>query len=121
MRRLKRIRGVSQPVQALALALRREQTPEEILLWDALRDRQLDGTKFRRQAPMGKFILDFYAPVCKLVIELDGAQHLAQAERDAERTACLAAYGMRVLRFTNAQIHGDMEGVLAAIRVAIGE
>ena len=105
----------------MALELRREQTPEEIALWEALRDRRLSGIKFRRQAPMGRFILDFYAPSHKLVVELDGAQHRAQAERDAERTTHLAAHGLRVIRFPNAQIHTNFIGILETIEKAFKE
>jgi very-short-patch-repair endonuclease len=118
---MRRIRGVSQSVQEAALELRREQTPEEIALWEALRDRQLSGVKFRRQAPMGRFILDFYAPSHKLMVGLDGAHHQKQVERDSERTAHLAAQGLSVLRFSNGQIHADFAGVITTIEKALKE
>ena len=66
--------------------MRQEQTPAEDLFWDMLRNRQLQGFKFRRQAPLGPFIADFYCAACRLVIDIDGGIHLAQNEQDQQRT-----------------------------------
>ncbi len=81
-------------------------TPAEKRLWSALRNKQLDGLKFRRQHPVGNFILDFYCPACKLVIEVDGKIHdrPSQINRDRARTAKLMEYGYTVLRFRNEQV-----------------
>jgi very-short-patch-repair endonuclease len=70
-----RIRGTTPEIEAAAIELRKKLTPSEKQLWQALRGGKLGGFKFRRQHPVGRFILDFYCPVCKLVIELDGAIH----------------------------------------------
>src|SRR5512140_907244 len=83
-----------------AIELRKEPTPAETRLWSYLRKDQL-GITFRRQHAIGPYIADFCAPSKKLIIELDGSQHLDQAESDAERTDFLASKGYRVLRFWN--------------------
>jgi very-short-patch-repair endonuclease len=105
-------------VEQVARALRRDLTPAERRLWSALRGHQLSGIGFRRQHPVGRFILDFCAPSHRLAIEVDGPVHDAQRERDAERTAVLRAHGYRVLRLRNEEIVGDMPAVLARIREA---
>ena len=114
-----RIRGVSAPVQQAATLLREDITPAEQRLWDALRAKRLGGLRFRAQHPVGRFVLDFYCPACKLGIELDGSVHDGQAGQDAARTAFLAAYGYRVLRFTNDQVMTELPAVLARINAAI--
>ncbi len=118
---MKRARGVSPGVQQVARTLRRELTPAERILWNALRGRQLDGLGFWRQHPVGRFVLDFYLSSHHLVVELEGASHEAQRERDAERTAWLAAYGYRVLRFRNEEVLNDLSGVLQRIRLTVQE
>jgi len=79
--------------------LRNNMTEAEKALWQALRGRQISGCKFRRQHPFGDFILDFVCLNNKLVIEIDGSQHVEQAERDQLRTLELQTAGFRVLRF----------------------
>ena len=103
--------------QALSNArqLRRQQTDAEQKLWSAIRNRQLAGLKFRRQVPIGAYIVDFYCHECRLVLELDGSQHLAQLEYDDIRTCFLQAQGIRVLRFWNNEILSNIEGVLQQI------
>jgi very-short-patch-repair endonuclease len=98
--------------------LRREQTKAERILWEELRDRKLDGVKFRRQAIMEHFVLDFYCHAHRLLIELDGPIHLDPdiAAYDAERQAFIQAMGIRVLRFTNDQIENHTNDVLTSIR-----
>lgn len=115
--RQKRIR-TSAPVQQRARELRREMTPPEKLLWDRLRDRQLEGVKFRRQHPLGPLIADFYCAECRLVVEIDGDIHDLQSERDAVRTEQFKQYGYQVIRFRNEQVLNDLGGVLAAIKAA---
>jgi very-short-patch-repair endonuclease len=97
-------------------------TPAEIRLWQALKHRQLDGLKFRRQPSIGPFIADFYCPAAKLVIELDGSVHDSEAaqQQDAERTAYLVSLGLRVVRFENREVMGNLEGVLGEIREQAG-
>lgn len=99
----------------LARQLRRTMTPAERALWQHLRRNQLQGLHFRRQQIIDGFIADFYCHAAGLVIELDGAVHGDQAAYDAERTAILERRGLRVLRFHNEQVFGDLEVVLAAI------
>jgi very-short-patch-repair endonuclease len=99
--------------------LRREMTPAERRLWAYLRGNRLNGVGFRRQHAIGNFIVDFCAPRQKLVIELDGGQHLDQEEYDAERTAFLEGQGYRVLRFWNDAVMNDLQGVIRAIQIAL--
>jgi very-short-patch-repair endonuclease len=101
-----------------AREMRREPTEPERRLWQKVRRKQLDGYKFRRQHPIGRFILDFYCHEARLVVELDGESHAFQEEYDAARTEWLKAQGLRVLRFPNQVVMKNMEGVLAAILMA---
>ena len=101
--------------------LRKELTPAEQKLWAYLRDNQIDGVSFRRQHAIGKYIPDFCAVQEKLVIELDGSQHLEQQEYDKERTKYLEAQGYKVIHFWNNQVMSDMNGVILAITNAIEE
>ena len=98
-----------------AKQLRQQQTDAEQFLWLRLRNRRLAGLKFRRQVPIGSYIVDFYCHDCALVVELDGAQHLAQVEYDAVRTAFLQAQGLSVLRFWNHEVLQQLDSVLEQI------
>ena len=97
-----------------ARSLRQSSTDAERRLWKALRDRQLEDYKFRRQRPIGPFIADFVCLEHLLVIELDGSQH-AGSDYDAARTAWLQQHGWRVLRFWNNDVLLNIEGVAEAI------
>jgi very-short-patch-repair endonuclease len=101
--------------------LRQRETRAEEVLWEALRDRRLDGLKFRRQHPVGALVIDFCCPARRLAVEVDGDVHAAQVERDAEREAVLAAAGYRVLRFPNDAVRHDLADVLSAIAAAARE
>src|SRR2546422_527785 len=90
-------------------------TLAEAVLWKELRGRKLNGMKFRAQHPVGQFILDFYCPECKLVIEVDGLLHEGRQEMDEARTLHLEAYGYKVIRFTNQEVVHDLASVLARI------
>ena len=92
-----------------ARRLRREATDVEALLWQHLRNRQLGGLKFRRQATVGKAIPDFICAEKRLIVELDGGQH--SEEVDAGRTAKLAVLGCRVIRFWNNDVIENLESV----------
>jgi very-short-patch-repair endonuclease len=98
--------------------LRREATIAEKLLWWRLRARQLEGAKFRRQHPVGPYIVDFYCAERGLAVELDGGQHFTDEGKayDERRTEYLAAQGVRVIRFSNGEIFEELEGVVEAIR-----
>ena len=101
--------------------LRKELTPAERKLWSRIRNDQLNGVNFRRQHAVGKYIPDFCSPKEKLIVELDGSQHLEQQEYDAERTKYFESLGYKVIRFWNNQILNDMNGVILAITYAIEE
>jgi very-short-patch-repair endonuclease len=110
-----RIRGTNPQVEQAARDLRKNLTPAEEYLWQALKSKQLNGLRFRSQHPVGNFILDFYCPSCKLVVEVDGSIHDDRQDRDLARTQALEAYGYFVLRFTNDQVLGDLATVLKKI------
>ena len=111
-------RNTSPAVRARAKMLRTEQTPAERMLWRVLRDRAVNGLKFRRQHPLDGFVLDFFCAEAKLCVELDGGIHDGQRERDAERTAQLEARGLRVIRFRNEEVIDDISSVLTRIAKA---
>ena len=98
-----------------ARALRRRMTDAERLLWRHLRNRELGGWKFRRQYPVGSFIVDFICVEKNVVIEVDGGQHAENAEQDLQRSAYLKKMGYRVLRFWNNEVLQETEAVLEAI------
>jgi very-short-patch-repair endonuclease len=101
---------------ARARALRRDASEAEQRLWQRLRNRQIEGLKFRRQHEIGPFIADLVCDEAKLIVEADGGQHAEQAVADAHRTAWLEAQGYRVLRFWNHEILQDTDDVLERIR-----
>jgi very-short-patch-repair endonuclease len=101
--------------------LRTRETPVEDILWEELRGRRLDGMKFRRQHPIGAFVVDFCCTEGRLAIELDGGIHAEQREQDTEREAILTLAGYRVIRFPNQAVRETLPEVLAAIRVAARE
>ena len=108
---------------SLARSLRRRETNSEEKLWLALRNRKLDGWKFRRQVPRGPYIVDFLCADASLVIEIDGIQHDESGNRirDERRSAYLRTGGLRVLRFSNSDVLENLEGVLDEIYVALGK
>ncbi len=106
-------------ILARARELRRPQTPAEAKLWARLHNRQL-GFKFRRQQPIDRFIVDFCCFTSRLIIEVDGDSHVEQADYDAARTEWLEQRGWRVMRFSNAEVHGQIEAVLEAILTECG-
>jgi very-short-patch-repair endonuclease len=99
--------------------MRRTLTDAERKLWYALRDRRLQTVKFRRQAPVVPYIADFLCVQHRLVVEVDGSQHV-QSSRDAARDAWLQREGYRVLRFWNHEVLTARESVLATIAAACG-
>jgi very-short-patch-repair endonuclease len=99
-----------------ARRLRRDATDVERKLWQQLRNRQLGGLKFRRQATVGGHIADFLCAEKRLIVELDGGQHSQEA--DAARTAHLEELGYRVIRFWNNEVNDNLDGVLQAILAA---
>lgn len=94
--------------------LRKKLTPQEIILWSRLRRNQT-GYKFRRQHSIGKYIVDFYCPEKKLIIEVDGWQHEEQKVYDEERTKYFESLGLKVLRFWNNDVNDNLDGVFLKI------
>jgi very-short-patch-repair endonuclease len=99
--------------------LRYNSTEAEANLWTYLRSHRLRNVHFRRQHPIGKYIVDFCAPRQKLIIELDGSQHLDQEDQDMERTSFLASKGYRVIRFWNHEVSNHLDGVIMVIEQAL--
>ena len=102
-----------------ARGLRRDQTDAERKLWSMLRNRQLDGCKFRRQVAIDRYFSDFACVEARLVVELDGGRHADRAEYDEERTRVLEACGWRVVRFWNHDVLRESEGVANTILAAL--
>ena len=95
-------------------SLRKNQTPQEIILWGHLR-RNKFGVKFKRQYSVGSYILDFYSPKNKLAIEIDGSQHIENKEYDEERSKYLEVLGIKVIRFWNNEVNNNLDGVITKI------
>ncbi len=104
-----------------ARKLRKRQTEAERRLWQRLRNRRLGGYKFRRQHPIGRFIVDFGCLEKRLVVEVDGGQHSWRVEDDALRTSKLEASGFMALRFWNNDVLGRMDEILGAIHAKLEE
>ena len=101
-----------------ARKLRKNLTLGEATLWDAIRAKKR-GFKVRRQHPIGDFIVDFYCPEQRLIIEIDGDAHLDQIDHDAQRTAILNDLGFRMIRFTNNEVENKLREVLQRIDATI--
>jgi len=106
-----------------ARTLRSGMTDCEQQLWSRLRRKQVLDVQFYRQKPIGDYVIDFYAPKAKLVVEVDGSQHLepAQMDYDRRRTTFLESQGLRVLRFDNRQVLQELDGVMEAIYRAVAQ
>lgn len=102
----------------LARNLRQNQTPQEQKLWSILRNRQLCNLKFKRQYPIGNYIVDFVCKERKIIIEVDGGQHnsIDIIAYDEERTKYLKSLGFKVIRFWNNEIDDNMEGIYAKLK-----
>jgi len=104
-----------------AKTLRRTQTDAEQKLWYHLRAHRFLGRKFKRQKPIGRYVVDFVCLEEKLIIELDGGQHAENVEYDHVRDSWLRSEGYTVLHFWNNELMNEMEGVLECIRLALSE
>ena len=102
-----------------ARTLRRKSTEAEQLLWLHLRDRRFFDYKFRRQFPVGRYVVDFLCYEQKLIVELDGGQHVDRREYDLKRSAYLDNRGFRVVRFWNHDVLQDIDAVLEALRLEL--
>ena len=106
---------------ARARWLRRNTTDVERWLWHRLRNAQIDGASFRRQHPVGRYILDFYCPALQLAVELDGGQHARAPNADRQRDERLRQRGVTVLRFWNSDLTSNLSGVLEVIAGKVAE
>jgi len=103
--------------------LRKKQTEAEKLLWSELRSRRFHTLKFRRQVPLGEYVVDFLCPQLRFIIEVDGPTHIGRETYDKDRTDTLKADGYHVWRISNEDVYDDVPGVLDAIfeaMVAVG-
>jgi very-short-patch-repair endonuclease len=111
-----RIRRTTIAIEESARTMRFCMTHSEQTLWSKLSNRQLDGFKFRRQHPAGRFIFDFYCPSQKLVIEIDGDSHINRKVMDRVRDSEIGSFGYRVIRFSADEIENNIESVIREIR-----
>ncbi len=98
-----------------AQRLRKNRTKAEIRLWLRLRRRQLNGSRFRQQVPLGPYVVDFLCVKSRLIVEVDGGQHAENARADEVRTSWLRSRGFRLIRFWNSEVLGNLDGVLQVI------
>ena len=114
------MKGNTQRGKTFARKLRKSETDAERKIWQQLRSKSLNGAKFRRQHPVGPYIVDFICINEKLVIELDGGQHQQQQDYDAKRTAFLEQSGYRVLRFWDDDVLLKRDSVMQVIFETLG-
>ncbi len=107
---------MSNDTQYISKTLRKRLTDAEKALWRHLRAKQLEGFKFRRQEPIGKYIVDFVCYERGIIIEIDGGQHSVEKEKDNERDGWFEGQGFKVLRFWNNEVLNNTQGVLEVIR-----
>ena len=120
MRGRSRMRGADKIRTGLARRLRRDSTSAELRLWNRLRSRSINGHKFVRQQPLGRFVVDFLCREKRLVVEVDGGQH-DESDRDRARDQWLREHNYRILRFWNNDVMSNMDGVLETIANALHE
>lgn len=97
--------------------------PAEIILWSELKNKRLDGYKFRRQYSIENYVVDFYCPELKLAIEVDGQSHYIDGatRHDKKRQDIIESFGINILRFTNREVYENIEGVLIKLKQHIGK
>jgi very-short-patch-repair endonuclease len=110
--------SLKQKMTGVARQFRKEPTASENILWQAIRGRKLDGRRFRRQQPIGVFVVDFLCSSERLIVEVDGGIHEFQQERDQERQNLLESLNFKVVRVTSTQVERDLDSALASIRQA---
>jgi very-short-patch-repair endonuclease len=101
--------------------MRHDAVPAEQKLWHFLRNRQLCGLKFRRQVPISNYIADFYCASAGVILEIDGASHIGRERYDDLRTEWLEGRSYRIIRFGNADVYENIEGVLIAVAASCGK
>jgi very-short-patch-repair endonuclease len=110
--------SLKQKMTGVARQFRREPTVSENILWQAIRGHKLDGRRFRRQQPIGVFVVDFLCSSERLIVEVDGSVHDFQQERDQQRQNFLESLNFTVVRITNEQVEKHLDSALASIRQA---
>ena len=108
-------------LKELARTLRNNSTLSEVLLWNHLKGKQMRGYDFHRQKPIDNYIVDFFCPRLRLIIEIDGQSHAFKGKKDEKRKNRLGLLGFYILRFDDLDVKKNMEGVLAAIEEWIEE
>ncbi|BAY84884.1 hypothetical protein NIES267_43820 [Calothrix parasitica NIES-267] len=103
--------------------LRQDIVKAEKIIWNRIRNRQIEDCKFRRQYSVDKFVIDFYNPILKLAIEIDGESHFQEgaAEYDKERQIYIESLGITFVRFTNNDVYENLDGVLESIAMKVRE
>ena len=103
--------------------LRQDIVKAEKIIWDKIRNKQIENCKFRRQYSVDKFVIDFYSPILKLAIEIDGESHFLKgaAEYDRERQTYIESFGIKFVRFTNNDVYNNLDGVLETIALKVRE
>ena len=110
-------------VESIRRDLRQNMPKAEVLLWQRLRSKQINGLRFRRQFSVGNYVLDFYCPSAKLGIELDGETHFTEdgIKHDEVRSRVISEHGIELVRFTNTDIYKNLEGVVTQIALMVEE
>lgn len=103
-------------LKQIALTLRKNMTLSEILLWQQLKNKQLMGYDFHRQKPIDEYVVDFYCPLLKLVLEIDGDSHDGKEEADRIRQEKLESLGLTVMRFWDSDVKSNVDGVVGQLR-----
>ena len=104
-------------------SLRQDIVKAEKVIWGKIRNRQIEDCKFRRQYSVDKYVIDFYSPILKLAIEIDGESHFkdGMAEYDRERQSYIESLGIKFIRFTNNDVYENLDGVLVRIVLKVRE
>jgi len=108
--------GMRRELLEIAREMRRSPTRSEAMLWEAIRNRKLSGVKFRRQHVIDKFIVDFYAPSHRLVVEIDGVVHEFLKEKDRQREEYLRERNLNIVRFTSEEIENALPESLRKLK-----
>ena len=108
-------------IRQKAKQLRSNSTDAERNLWAHIRNRRLEGWKFRRQLPIGRFIVDFACAELRIIVEIDGGQHAEQVIYDLNRTKILQSKGYQVVRYWNNEVLGNIEGVIEALTLTLSQ
>jgi very-short-patch-repair endonuclease len=104
-----------------ARLLRKNQTFAEAALWQRLRNREFCGHKFRRQVPIGPYVVDFLCNAARIIVEVDDGQHAKQVHEDTMRDAYLRSHGYEIVRFWNNEVLGNLDGVLQSLTLTLSQ